>query len=178
MALPYERLFGLAGCALDADAVARVATIKDRHDRSSDPRPIAVVLPDREWLTRVAARVSPLASRLAKQHWPGPLTLVVEARGTLPRPLVSEGGLIGVRLAGLSPAAALAARAGLPLTATSANRAGAPEALTHRDIEDLEGVDLLVEGVVAGPPGSTVVDVTGKSPVVLRMGAVALTEES
>lgn len=176
MALPYERLFGLAANALDADAVARVATIKDRRDRASGPRPIAVVLPCREAIARVASRVSSLANRLADEHWPGPLTVIVEARGALPRPLVSERGLIGVRLAGLCPAAELAARLGFPITATSANRAGAREALSHLDIEDLEGVDLLVEGVVAGPPGSTVVDATGDTPVVLRQGVVPLKE--
>jgi L-threonylcarbamoyladenylate synthase len=176
VALPYERLFGLAANALDGDAVARVATIKDRHDRLSGPRPIAVVLPNREGIAAVSTRISPLAEQLADRHWPGPLTILVEARNTLPGPLVSEKGLIGMRLAGPCPAATLAAHLGVPLTATSANRAGAPEALSHRDIEDLEGVALLLEGTVSGPPGSTVVDATGSVPTVLRRGAVSLKE--
>ena len=77
MALPFERLFGLAANALDPSAVARVAALKSRPEHRVGPRPIAVILPELEALERVAADVSPLAKQLARAHWPGLLTLVL-----------------------------------------------------------------------------------------------------
>jgi L-threonylcarbamoyladenylate synthase len=174
VALAYERLFGLAADALDLTAVARVAAIKGRPSQTAGPKPIAVILPNRDALKLVAREISPLTSRLADRYWPGLLTLLVPAAPDLPPSLVSAGGLIGVRLPGSSPAAMLAARAGLILTATSANPAGADEALTHESLGALEGVDLVIPGAVSGPPGSTVVDATGSTPVVLRQGALTL----
>lgn len=174
VALPYERLFGLAANALDEDAVARVANIKRRPDRASGSKPIAVILPARAALALVAAGFSPAAVRLADRHWPGLLTLLVPAVVSLPRPLVSTAGLVGVRLPGPCPAALLAERTGLVLTATSANRSGGADALSHEHVIDLEGIDFVVQGTVAGEPGSTVVDPNGPSPIVIRQGLVRI----
>ena len=176
VALPYERLYGLAADALNPQAVARVAAIKNRSLGRPDRRPIAVILPNVESLEHVAAEVTSLAGELAHRHWPGLLTMVIPARVDLPPELVSEQGLIGVRLSGPCPAATLAQRSGRILTATSANLSGAPDALSDADVRGLPGIDLIVPGEVAGPPGSTVVDVSGDSPRVLRQGAVYLKE--
>ena len=176
VALPYERLYGLAADALNPQAVARVAAVKDRALGRPDRRPIAVILPNVESLERVAAEVTPLANTLAAEYWPGLLTMVIPARAGLPGELVSERGLIGVRLPGPCPAALLAQRSGCILTATSANLSGAPDALSDEDVRGLPGIDLIVPGQVAGPPGSTVVDVSFDEPKVLRQGAVYLKE--
>lgn len=176
VAIAFERLFGLAANALDEAAVARVAAIKSRDERASGPRPISIVLPGTGFVPKVTAAFPELAKALAKQHWPGPLTLVLPAADHLPRPLVSERGLVGVRVPGPSPAALLARHADLPLTATSANRAGEKEALRHEALYQLTGVDLVVEGEVPGPPGSTVVDASLGKPRVLRQGIVSLEE--
>jgi L-threonylcarbamoyladenylate synthase len=177
VALAFERLFGLAANALDRDAVARVAAIKSREERSFGARPISIILPDLDGVEGVTEHFSPLSRRLADRFWPGPLTLVVPAASTLPRPLVSVQGLVGIRLAGPSPAALLAARAGVPLTATSANRAGETEALSHSELLDLEGVDLIVKGTVPGPPGSTVVDASENELTILRQGIIRVKED-
>lgn len=174
VALPFERLFGLAADAADPTAVARVLDIKGRTER---PRPIAVALPDREALGAVVASFPPLAERLADRHWPGPLTLLVPAAPGLPAPLVGPGGLVGVRLPGPCPAGELARALGRPITATSANRTGAPDALDHAALAALAGIDLVLAGRVPGPPGSTVVDASGDRAVVLRAGAIDLGEE-
>ena len=170
VALPFERLFGLAARATDADAVARSAVIKGR----GVGQPIAVIIPDAGGVLEVAAKFPPLAAALAERHWPGPLTLLVPARSDLPAALVGPNGLVGVRVPGPSPALELVRRVGFALTATSANLSGARNALSDLDLHDLEGVDLLVPGVVPGPPGSTVVDASGATPIVVRQGILKI----
>src|SRR5512137_2389945 len=170
VALPFERLFGLAARATDADAVARSAVIKGR----GVGQPIAVIVQDAGGVLEIAASFPPLAVALAEKHWPGPLTLLVPARSDLPAALVGPNGLVGVRVPGPSPALDLVRRVGFPLTATSANRTGGEDARSHLDLLDLNGVDLVVAGTVLGPPGSTVVDASGEAPVVLRRGILVL----
>jgi len=170
VALPFERLFGLAANALDAEAVLRSAAIKGRLPT----HPISVIVPNVESVSLLASSFPPLAAALAARFWPGPLTLLVPARQDIPEALVGKGRLVGVRVPGPSPALDLVRRAGIPLTATSANRTGERDALTHLDLLDLEGVDLVIAGEVPGPPGSTVVDASGDFPVILRRGALEL----
>lgn len=173
IALPFERLFGLAADAFNTDAVARLDAIKGR---SSWSQPVAVIIPDWEALSRVVVEFPPLARHLAEEYWPGPLTLIVPGADDLPEQLRSESGLIGVRLPGPCPAVALARASDMVLTATSANPTGGPDALTHHEVLDLDGVDLVVPGKVDGPPGSTVVDATGTRLVVVRPGVIDLSE--
>ena len=177
VALAFERLFGLAADALNPDAVARVARIKNRAEQRAGSRPIAVILPRFNDVSRFCEAMTPEASALAGQHWPGPLTLIVRAKPDLPPPLVSEAGLIGLRVPGDSPAARLALGADCPLTATSANLAGADDALSHHDVVGLDGVDITLEGQVPGPPGSTVVDASGAALKVLRHGVIRIAED-
>ncbi len=178
VAVPFERLFGLAADALDSAAVARVAAIKGRPTDSAGRQPIAVVVPDRQAVHRVAASFPPLAQRLAERFWPGPLTLLLEALPGIPAPLVSPSGLIGVRWPGPCMAADLAEETATVLTATSANPGGGEDVLSHEELADLGGLAYVAKGHVAGPPGSTVVDVTGAEPVVLRAGIVDLSKEA
>ncbi len=176
VALAYERLFGLAANALDKEAVARVAAIKGRPGYGIGPKPISVIVPHMDALSQVAEEFPPLAQKLGEIHWPGPLTIIVKAAAGLPLPLLSERGTIGVRIAGPSPAAELAQRSGLVLTATSANLKDADDAIRSQEVETLEGLAMVLDGVVAGPPGSTVVDVTGDQLKVLREGYVIVDE--
>jgi L-threonylcarbamoyladenylate synthase len=172
VALSYERLFGLAANALDREAAARVAAIKGRPQYAVGTRPISVIVPHMDALSQVAADFSPLAQKLARAHWPGPLTIIVKAAAGLPLPLLSERGTIGVRIAGPSPAAELARRSGLVLTATSANLKDEKDAIRSEEVECLEGLSMVLDGFVPGPPGSTVVDVSQGKLELLREGFV------
>lgn len=176
VALPYERLFGLAANALDPKAVERVAAIKGRGLSGGGFQPISVIAADIDAARGVAGDFTPLAGLLAEKYWPGPLTILVRGKPGLPAELLGPTGLIGIRVPGPCPAAELAARSGKVLTATSANRHGGADALCHDDVQGLEGVDMIIAGSVAGPPGSTVVDASGNRPVVLRAGIVVLEE--
>jgi L-threonylcarbamoyladenylate synthase len=170
VALPFERLFGLAARAVDAAAVARSAMIKGRGQGQS----ISAIVPDLVAAAEVALPFPTLALKLAEKHWPGPLTILVPARADLPAALVGPTGLVGVRVPGPSPALDLVRRLGFALTATSANLSGAKDALSDLDLLHLDGVDLLVPGTVPGPPGSTIVDASGDAPVIVRQGIIEL----
>ncbi len=174
VAIAYERLYGLAANALSPVAVAKVAAIKSRDSAGEGNKPIAIILPSIEAASLVIPFLSPAAEKLAKRYWPGPLTLVVKALPNIPQYLVSQTGKIGIRVAGASPAALLATKCELPLTATSANRADAPDALSHNDITDIYGIDIIVRGHVLGPPGSTIVDIDDDKIKILRKGIIAI----
>ncbi|MET0388635.1 MAG: L-threonylcarbamoyladenylate synthase [Polyangiales bacterium] len=171
VACATETLFGLLADALDPQVVERVCALKGR-----DPdQPIAVLLPDYAALAQVCSDVPAAVPALAAAHWPGPLTLVVPARPGLPAAL-TRAGKIGVRVPGASPALDLVRAFGAPLTATSANLTGQPAATTLAEV--LAAFPRGLAGTVAAPapggPASSVIDVTGPQPVVIRQGAVKL----
>lgn len=171
IACPTETLMGLLAHALDARAVERVCALKGR-----DPsQPIGVLLPDVAAFSAVALEVPALARELAERYWPGPLTLVVRARPGL-APELCKDGKIGARVPGPSPALDLVRAFGAPLTATSANKTGEPAARSADEVRAVfaHGLAHIVEGAAPGGPASTVVDVTGARPVVLRAGAVVV----
>lgn len=171
IACPTETFVGLLAAALDATAVARVCTLKGR----SALQPIGVLLPDFEAMASVALEIPELARRLAEQHWPGPLSLVLRARPGLP-PALCKDGKISVRVPGASPALELVRAFGLPLTATSANLSGQVPACTAAQVRAAFPIGLaaIVEGVAPGGLPSTLLDVSGATPLVLRVGAIAV----
>jgi L-threonylcarbamoyladenylate synthase len=169
IACPTETFVGLLANACDAQAVARVCELKGR-----DPnQPIGVLLPDLAALASVVAHVPALARELALRHWPGPLTLVLPVRPGLPAAL-SKDGKIGVRVPGASPALDLVRAFGGALTATSANKSGEPAARTEQEARAAfpEGLAAFVPGDAPGGLPSTLVDVSGPEPIILRAGAI------
>ena len=171
VACATETLFGLLADALDPAAVARVCALKGR-----DPnQPIAVLLPDASALHAVTDELPPRVLRLAERYWPGPLTLLVRARAGLPAALIKDGK-IGVRVPGPSPALSLLQAFGAPLTATSANLSGQPAAITADEVRAAfpAGLDALVPYPAPGGAASSVIDVTGPVPVIVRAGPIAL----
>jgi L-threonylcarbamoyladenylate synthase len=173
VALPTETFYGLGANALDPDAVARVFRAKARPA----DLPLLVLVDSTAMLRTVAADISPRAERLMARHWPGALTLVLPARPELPPALTAGTRTIGVRLSSHPVARALVRAAGLPLTAPSANRHGAESPHTAAEVAASLGdaVDLIVDGgPTLGGLASTVLDVTGPRPRVVRAGAVTL----
>ncbi len=171
VAFPTETVYGLGADGLDAAAVARIFAAKGRPVDN----PVILHLADPDRLGSVVETVTPLARRLVAAHWPGPLTLVLDAAAGVPS--VTTGGLatVAVRVPDHPVAAALLAAADLPVAAPSANRSGRPSPTTAAHVvADLGAViDLVVDGG-ACPVGveSTVVDARGDRPVVLREGSI------
>jgi L-threonylcarbamoyladenylate synthase len=176
VAFPTETFYGLGADALDAAAVDRVFQAKGRPA----DKPLLVLVTSLAMAAEVASEISAHARRLAARHWPGPLTLILPARPHLPAALTAGTGTIGVRIPGHAVALALVGAAGVPVTAPSANPHGAPAPRTAAEVlAALDGrIDLVLDGgPTAGGPASTVLDVTGAGPRVLRAGAIRLTPD-
>jgi L-threonylcarbamoyladenylate synthase len=121
--------------------------------------------------------VTPLARRLMARHWPGPLTLVLRARPGVAADVTAGTGTIGVRLSPHPVARGLVSALGAPVTAPSANLAGAaPPTTAPAVLASFDGaVDLVLDGgPTPGGPPSTVADATSDAPRVVRQGAVTL----
>jgi L-threonylcarbamoyladenylate synthase len=170
VAFPTESSYGLGVDALSAEALARLFALKGREE--SKPPPVLVDGP--AMLDALVAEVPVRARSLMSRFWPGPLTLVLPARRELPRRLVSADG-VGVRRSPHPTADALVRAFGRPITASSANRAGGPPALTADAVRAIFGDQVLVldGGPAPGAPPSTVVGVCRSGALtVLRAGAL------
>jgi L-threonylcarbamoyladenylate synthase len=171
VAFPTESFYGLGASALDARAVRRVFEAKGRPASM----PLLVVVDAPAMLAAVVAEVPERARALMARHWPGPLTLVFKATPGVPSEVTGGTGTIGVRVPAHPVPRLLAARAGTPVTAPSANPTGGPPPTTAAEVLAGLGdaVDLVLDaGPTAGGAPSTVLDVTVDPPRVLRQGAV------
>jgi L-threonylcarbamoyladenylate synthase len=171
VAFPTETVYGLGADATNADAVARLFDAKNR------PRfdPIIVHLADAGLLETVTAGLPPLAIPLAETFWPGPLTMVLPRGESIP-PIVSAGlPTVGVRVPDHPVASRLIELAGRPIAAPSANRFGriSPTTASHVRQQFDDQLDVVLDG---GPcrvgVESTVLDLTGPLPRLLRHGGV------
>ena len=167
---PTETFYGLGADARNASACETIFTLKGRPAEKALPC-IVASLPQLESLQVELTRE---ARHLAERFWPGPLTLVVAVEVGFAA--ASPEGSLAVRVSGLPLARRLAQDLGAPLTATSANRSGS-HPLTHVEaiVADLgEGIDLVLDGGPSrGMKPSTILDVRGRIPRLLRSGAVS-----
>ena len=172
---PTRCLYGLGADALDAAAVERVYEIKQRPA----DMPLLVLISRSAQLAELAVRVPPMARVLIERFWPGRLTLVMEGRAHLPERLTAGTGRIGIRLAAHPVARALAEAFAGPITGTSANPSGGGGCRQIAEIDPriARQVDFILDGgPLKGGVGSTVVDVTGENPVVIREGEISRPE--
>jgi L-threonylcarbamoyladenylate synthase len=169
--LPTETVYGLAARALDEQAVGRVFEAKGRPLH----HPLIAHVEGEEQARTLAANWPERASRLARAFWPGPLTLVVDRASHVPARVAGGGTSIAVRAPSHPVARAVIAELDEPVAAPSANRYGrlSPTLAAHVVKQLGDAVDLVLD---AGPCQagieSTVVDVRGPVPRVLRPGAV------
>jgi L-threonylcarbamoyladenylate synthase len=172
---PTRCLYGLGADALDGGAVERVFEAKQRPAGM----PILVLISRPAQLEALAEEVPAVAKELMNRFWPGRLTFVFRASPGLPARLTAGTGKIGVRLAGHPVARALAEAVGRPITGTSANISGSPGCaqISELDPRLRRQVDLILDGgPLKGGIGSTVLDLTGDLPVVIREGEVSRPE--
>ena len=171
VAFPTETVYGLGADALNPEAVGKVYAAKGRPSDN----PMIVHISSKDDLERLTFEITEDIKKLADVFWPGPLTMVVPARPVVPR--VTTGGLdtVAVRMPSDMTAAALITSSGVPIAAPSANLSGKPSPTTARHvIDDLDGrIDAIIEGgdCQVGIE-STVVDMTGSIPAVLRPGII------
>ena len=172
IAFPTETFYGLAADALNEAALEKIFRVKKRKDG----KPILLLIADQSWLKGLVQDISPLAERLMSKFWPGPLTLVFNASPQLSPLLTADTGKIGVRLSPHPVTQALVRAVGRAITGTSANLSGQPGTLTAREVfQSLgESLDAVLDGgKTPGGPGSTVLDVSGPSPRLIREGVIS-----
>jgi L-threonylcarbamoyladenylate synthase len=171
VAFPTETVYGLGANALDRRAVARIYSVKGRPAFN----PVIAHVASVEQARALAATWPPLADRLAEAFWPGPLTLVVPKAAMVPDIVTAGAETIAIRVPAHPVALALIRAAGVPLAAPSANRSTEVSPTTAEHVaKGLGGrVDLILD---AGPTHvgieSTVVDLTGPRPRILRPGPI------
>ena len=140
---------------------------------------LPLLIGDLSQLKTVAREVSPLAERVIGRFWPGVLTLVLPKSAAVPDAVTGGGETVAVRLPGHPVPRALAMALGAPLVGTSANLSGRPSALTAAEVRAQLGerVDIIIDGGHAsGGIESTVLDLSGAVPRVLREGAISRVE--
>jgi L-threonylcarbamoyladenylate synthase len=174
VAFPTETVYGLGGDATNERAVAEIFAVKSR------PRfnPLIVHVPglaEAEALAVFDAR----ARRVVARFWPGPLTLVLQRRGDSGLSLLASAGLdtVAIRVPAHEVAQALLRETGRPLAAPSANRSGrvSPTEAAHVFEELGDRISLILNGGrTAVGLESTVLDLSGEAPAVLRPGGVTL----
>ncbi len=168
---PTETLYGIGANAWNPKAVSRVQEIKKREA----PKPILILVQSIDEAAGVSGEILPVARAFMQAFWPGPLTLVLKAAAGLPDALTRGGGTVGVRIPASTISLKLLAMCGCPMTSTSANLSGAPPSGTIAAIERAlgPGVDLFLDaGVLPARKPSTVLDVTGERPRLLREGEI------
>jgi L-threonylcarbamoyladenylate synthase len=156
---------------MNPNAVERIIEIKQRPQDN----PILVLIHSKKQLEMLVEKIPPHADAIMEALWPGRVTLVFDARGTLPGLLTAQTGKIGVRLPGHPVAAAMLGQVKGPVTGTSANLSGRAgcKRLSDMDPQITGQVDLVLDaGTLQGGVGSTVVDVTAEPPRILREGQV------
>jgi L-threonylcarbamoyladenylate synthase len=173
VAFPTDTVYGLGADLKDAQAIEQLYVVKGRKSAKA----IAVLLGDHEQLVLITPNMGSMAQRLAESFWPGPLTLVVVRHPHLPANL-SPNPTVGVRMPDHPVALSLLNRIG-PLAVTSANLSEHLNSHTAQEVlEQLNGrIPLILDGgrTPGGQP-STVVDCTGKEPLVLRSGPISLNQ--
>jgi L-threonylcarbamoyladenylate synthase len=175
VAFPTETVYGLGANALDASAVARIFAAKGRPANN----PLIVHISETSQVQQVAADWPASAERLAERFWPGPLTLVLPKRDTVPEIVTARGPTVAVRVPAHPVAEALLRASGLPIAAPSANRSTelSPTRAEHV-LGGLQGrIEMLLDGgPTSGGIESTVLDLTTIPPRLLRPGPIGVAE--
>jgi L-threonylcarbamoyladenylate synthase len=175
VAFPTDTVYGLGAAINIAPAVARVYQVKGRSHRIALP----ILLADKSEIAEVAEAVPPVAWLLADKFLPGALTMVLLKSESVPDIVTGGGRTIAIRIPAHPVPISLARSLGNPLVGTSANLSGSPSALTAEEVYNQLGdrVDLIIDGGrCPGGMESTVVDLTGETPLILRQGAISAEE--
>jgi len=172
VAFPTDTVYGLGAVSNINEAVERVYQVKER------PRDMALplLLADIAQIREVASYISPVALLLARKFLPGGLTLVLFKAESVSDIVTAGGKTVAVRVPDHPVAIALIKGVGAPIVGTSANLSGKPAPLTAEEVCAQLGdrIDLIIDGGrCPGGRESTVVDVTGEKPRVLREGAIS-----
>ncbi len=176
VAFPTETYYGLAvdpDCAL---AVAKLFAAKKRQEC----KPLLLLIENKKQLETIVQEVPPIYVPLMDRYWPGPLTLVFQAKAHVNQQITGHTGTVGVRISPHPLAEQLVRLMGKPITATSANISGLSPARSAMEVFEMMGdlVDYIVDGGQAEAGlSSTVVGIKNGRLCLLRRGQIALSDE-
>jgi len=168
---PTDTAYGLGADPFSECAITEIFRIKGRPES----KPILLLVDSLEMTEHVAYSV-PLFRPIAQEFWPGPLTLILPAREILPKSVTAGTGTIGIRWPVCPFATMLVKMFGKPITATSANRTGQQTCVTAAEVSQQIGelLPVLIDGgELPARSGSTLLDLTSETPLLLREGPVS-----
>lgn len=171
VAFPTETVYGLGGDALDPEAAHKIYAAKGRPSDN----PLIVHIAEYEDMYRVGRNIPPQAKLLADAFWPGPLTMIVEKSDNVPYATTGGMDTVAVRMPNHPVALALIRKSGCLIAAPSANTSGRPSPSKASHVaEDLSGkIAMIIDGgEVSIGIESTIIDLTEKTPMVLRPGYI------
>jgi L-threonylcarbamoyladenylate synthase len=175
VAFPTDTVYGLGACFSNLAAVERVYRVKQRLRNMGLP----LLLAEETQISEVAEHVLPVAWLLVGRFLPGALTIVLPRAKSVPDIITGGGDTVAIRIPAHPVPISLIKGIGEPIIGTSANISGRPSALTAGEVYSQLGdeIDLIIDGGRC-PRGreSTIVDVTGEIPRVLREGAISRQE--
>jgi len=169
---PTETVYGIGCDPFNSDACRRVREIK----RRDEDKPFILIAATIDMVARLVDKMAPPVENLAHAFWPGPLTMVLKPGPAVPLYLLGPNGGLAFRVTPHPVAEGLSSEIGGPLVSTSANRSGETPVVTYDEaVRQFGGLaDAVVDNPLAieGKP-STVLDMTGEKPVIIRHGGVS-----
>lgn len=171
VAFPTETVYGLGAWAMSEEGIARIYQAKGRPSDN----PLIVHIAPGFPLETLVSRVPEAAEPLMKRFWPGPLTLIMPKGERISNSITGGLNTVAIRMPSHPVAMALLKKTGLPIAAPSANSSGRPSPTKASHVqEDMQGkIPLILDGgeCQVGVE-STVLDLTGEVPMILRPGAI------
>ncbi len=174
VAFPTDTVYGLGASLQRPKAVLRIYSAKSRPP----DKPIPVLIPDVESLSLIAAEMPSAVSKLSRAFWPGPLTIVLKSSPAVPKEVTAGGETVAVRVPNHEIALKLLRKAGA-MAVTSANISGFPPPLTAEEVvaQLCDKIEIVLDGgKCPGGIPSTIVDLTGEPPIILREGPIPPSE--
>jgi L-threonylcarbamoyladenylate synthase len=176
VAYPTETVYGLAADPFDEDAVMRLQELKQRG--SAQPLILLISQAGNAWdVARLSGPARSWYDMLARAFWPGPLTLVLPVKSRLVCPALAGGDTVAVRVSSHPVALRLVQTTGRPITSTSANLWGGDTVTRAEEIDPrlAHHLGLILDaGPTGGGMASTILDLTGQKPALLRRGAITV----
>ncbi len=172
---PTDTVYGLGADAFNEAAVNRIYKIKQRPL----DQPLSVLIAEMSDLNQLTDDFPDMARILADKYWPGGLTLVVSKSSLIPDWITAGRDTVAVRIPDHPITLELLRAFGKPLIGTSANLSGSPSVISADEVKEQLGnaADFIFDGgVCPGGFESTIIDVTGNMPIVLREGAISRSE--
>lgn len=171
VAFPTETVYGLGANGMEAEASEKIYAAKGRPSDN----PLILHIAEIGQLDGIASDISENAWKLMKAFWPGPMTIILNKKKEVPKETTGGLDTVAIRMPSHPVARELILQAGLPIAAPSANRSGRPSPTEAAHVmEDMKGrIPMIIDGGKVGIGiESTIVDMTGEKPVILRPGFI------